>query len=916
MLKKLYSFLIIIAVIFNSCIVAYATSEDFFEFTEDFSGCTEENSFFATEMANAYQLTNGSQEIYTRGDGSKWVTSDVWKGGYTGNYAGRTYIHSDNKMMYLKALGGGYLSAVNLVLDDEIPDSNVIKFSFKTQRGSRMQGMGFFVSQDEKNFVLFGQRNGEEISNLNSSANQYVPFVAVYQSGTMTLIDNDVKSSGWTNSDNQLTWDISVENGVANYKATSGSGVEWEGILDLNEYNILSDYKYLASFMAFGDNEGGILKHFSCKMGDFYVGGLGEPSAVIYRDIAENMEVIEENTYKLKDGDVVRRILSYDSFSQVELSEDGISYDTFLLENGECLNTVNEKIYRFVRVPDNISGGLYLLSDLWKNDVIDLKKDTQLYLYLFLNGTLSSSSVWTSDSEFASVNRWGCVDGVKDGQSVLSVTDGDITLSTKIRVVGLYTEAVETQDSEIVARYVETQQDIVNTLNSAITNTDKDAVKTFLTIEDDDNLSAMDLISNNDYTSMSQEELDSLADRLLTYVDGFTLTDLDSITSFGEFLVKEKYVGKMNNLQDAEAVGVQLGQINDVLELPINTEYYESFAIYINDELDNIVFQNYNDLKNKIMDAIIIKNVANNISRESLNSMLTTYQSRIGFDISHYNSIENKDVFIDSLIEERDRLTDIYSIKNFIDNYTETVTIVPTPAPTPRPSNGGGGGGGGGGGFRVVPTQPKAEEPEQKTVANKVEIFKDVPVDFWGYEAIRYMSANNAISGYEDGTFKPNQMMTRAEYLQMLMNIVSPNYVIDETNIIEFEDAKETDWFYKNIQKAAQLGIVVGYDGKCNPNEQINRQEMAVFIYRAATIGEKTLKTDTEIIQFEDEVDILDWAKTPVLKLQAAGILSGIDGKFEPYSGATRAMGAQMIYNLTESLIMPESKEAANNEKN
>lgn len=911
MLKRLYSFLIIIAVILNSCIVAYATPEDVFEFTEDFSGCTEENSFFATQMSDAYQLTNGSHAIYTRSDGAKWVTSDVWKGGYTDNYAGRTYIHSDNKRMYLKALGQGYLSAVNLKIDDEIPDSSVIKLSFKTQRGSRMQGMGFFVSEDEKNFVLFGQRNGEEISNLNSSANQYVPFVAVYQSGTMTLIDNDVKSNGWTGSDNQLTWDISVENGVANYKATSGSGVKWEGILDLNEYNILPNYKYLASFMAFGDSEGGSLEYFSCKMGDFYVGGLGEPSAVIYRDIAENMEEVEENTYKLKEDEVVRRIISYDSFSQIELSEDGVSYDTFQLENGECLNTINEKTYRFVRVPDNISEGLYLLSDLWENDVTDLKKDAQMYLYPFINGTLSSLSVWASDSEFASVNRWGCVSGVKDGQSVISVTSGDIELSTKIRVVGLYTEAIETQNPEIVARYVETQQDIVNTLNLAITNSDKDAVKAFLTIEDDNNLSAMDLISNNDYKSMSQEELDSLVDRILTYVDGFTLTDLDSITSFGNLLIKEKHVGKMNNLQDAEAVATQLEQINDVLNLPINTEYYESFANYINDELDNIVFQNYNDLENKIIDAVIIKNVANNIGKESLKGLLATYQNRIGYDASHYDSIEDKDTFIDSLIEARNRLTDIASIKNFIDNYTETVT--PTPTPTPRPSSGGGGGGGG---VTVVPTQPKAEEPEQKTVANKVEIFKDVSVDFWGYEAIRYLSANDAISGYDDGTFKPNQMMTRAEYLQMLMNIVSPNYVIDETKIIEFEDAKETDWFYKNIQKAAQLGIIVGYDGKCNPNEQINRQEMAVFVYRAATIGEKTLKTDTEIIQFTDESDILDWAKTPVLKLQAAGILSGIDGKFEPYSGATRAMGAQMIYNLTESLIMPESKEAAKNEEN
>lgn len=169
------------------------------------------------------------------------------------------------------------------------------------------------------------------------------------------------------------------------------------------------------------------------------------------------------------------------------------------------------------------------------------------------------------------------------------------------------------------------------------------------------------------------------------------------------------------------------------------------------------------------------------------------------------------------------------------------------------------------------------------------------------------MSARNAAGGYEDGMFKPKNAVTRAEFVKMLINLFRADVEIPEDFMNPFSDIKEGDWFKDIMLKANIIGIVNGDGAFARPNDEISRQEMASMIYRMIKQQGKNLNTDTQIIKFADLDKIADWAYTPVLKMQAAGIILGYDGRFMPEENATRAMAAQMLYNPMNSFEEEET---------
>ena len=86
------------------------------------------------------------------------------------------------------------------------------------------------------------------------------------------------------------------------------------------------------------------------------------------------------------------------------------------------------------------------------------------------------------------------------------------------------------------------------------------------------------------------------------------------------------------------------------------------------------------------------------------------------------------------------------------------------------------------------------------------------------------------ISGYEDGTFKPDDTITRVEMAYLLER----GFQLKETSNISFSDIPPTGDQHEAINKIATAGVAVGYpDGKYRPTEEVTRQDFAVFVARA-----------------------------------------------------------------------------------
>ncbi len=111
--------------------------------------------------------------------------------------------------------------------------------------------------------------------------------------------------------------------------------------------------------------------------------------------------------------------------------------------------------------------------------------------------------------------------------------------------------------------------------------------------------------------------------------------------------------------------------------------------------------------------------------------------------------------------------------------------------------------------------------------------FTDVNPGDWYYQYVTFARSKGFVSGYSDGSFHPNDSITRAEAVTMIMDIAEIiNY---EAYNFEsrFSDVTSTDWFADAVAAATEYGIVGGYgDGTFRPNSNLTRAEAAVIAQR------------------------------------------------------------------------------------
>ena len=331
-------------------------------------------------------------------------------------------------------------------------------------------------------------------------------------------------------------------------------------------------------------------------------------------------------------------------------------------------------------------------------------------------------------------------------------------------------------------------------------------------------------------------------------------------------------------------IGVTVGEYNALSpDVAVETERL----------FENLTYS-FESFKSAFDEYVWLSKARTSADAESLGKLIVDNNVAYGIELSDYNKIDNDyyqaNVFV-NIYNDVKKVESFESLKTLFDNEVGVQAEEYRKYKNKAPSSAGGGGGGGGGGSIPKDTinvyVPTVEVEDVVTPAEKV-TFADT-ANHWAKNEIDKFVELGIINGYHDGTFKPDNTITRAEFSVLIYKMLSLSPVYEK----QFADVNEGDWYYEYINAVVKAGIVNGYDGIFAPNASISRQDMAVMVYRML----ESAKFDAEYSEFKDHNSISNYAVDAVYTLQNMDVISGSDGYFAPKSNATRAEAVKILSN-------------------
>jgi len=183
--------------------------------------------------------------------------------------------------------------------------------------------------------------------------------------------------------------------------------------------------------------------------------------------------------------------------------------------------------------------------------------------------------------------------------------------------------------------------------------------------------------------------------------------------------------------------------------------------------------------------------------------------------------------------------------------------------------------------FAVI-VQEKAQEQAPETALTDIS-------GHWAGKNITELAALRVVSGYPDGTFRPDNRITRSEFTVILVKA----FALEPGNGKVFADTAG-HWAKDSIAAAASYGIINGYDENTfGPDDTITREQMAAMIVNAAK-----LTSESAELSFVDSNSISDWSRESMAAAVQNGIITGYpDNTVRPQGNATRAEAVTVIMN-------------------
>ncbi|NEO44685.1 MAG: DUF1565 domain-containing protein [Moorea sp. SIO4A3] len=178
----------------------------------------------------------------------------------------------------------------------------------------------------------------------------------------------------------------------------------------------------------------------------------------------------------------------------------------------------------------------------------------------------------------------------------------------------------------------------------------------------------------------------------------------------------------------------------------------------------------------------------------------------------------------------------------------------------------------------------------------------------WAQDFIKGLYSKEYISGFPDGSFKPDNTMTRAEYAALLVNAFDPQ---SERAAKDFSDVPSTYWAYEKIKQAYRGGFLSGYPGGTfKPTDKVQRAQIIVSLVNGLDL---TASSPNALQAYDDSSSIPTYAIEAVKTATKEEIVVNHSNlrQLNPTRNATRAEVAAMVY---QALVDANKVSAINNQ--
>ena len=193
--------------------------------------------------------------------------------------------------------------------------------------------------------------------------------------------------------------------------------------------------------------------------------------------------------------------------------------------------------------------------------------------------------------------------------------------------------------------------------------------------------------------------------------------------------------------------------------------------------------------------------------------------------------------------------------------------------------------------------------------------YSDMQESHWAYKQIKQLSEKSVVIGYPDGTFKPDENVTRAEFASMAIKALGQEHTT-VAQPVKFNDIDKDFWAYDAIQKAIYFDLVSNpeKEGKFRPYDSVSRAEALSIAVNALTteqISEQKAKYVLSKV-YKDANDIPAWFIIPAGKAEILGMVVSEPDKASNMDSdrpATRAEVTAILYNMMEQAkLNPNAK--------